>query len=123
MCDPISTDPKEFGCGVWFSIHILAKNCKQDSDEDNFISFMNIISQSIPCKKCREHCVRYMETHKMENYKGLIDNFGNRIGLFKWSVSLHNSVNLRLGKPVVSTADAYMIHDTDIMCQGKCGVD
>ncbi len=122
MYDSITNVPYEFGPGLWFAIHIMSKNCKTERDEDNFVSFMKIISESMPCEKCRDHCKTFMKTHRMSNFKGLLDRYGMRIGLFMWSNFFHNSVNLRLGKPILRMEDAYILYDKDNMCKDRCGI-
>lgn len=91
------TTPTSFGPGMWATIHILSFNANTKSDQIQFIKTMKIIVNNIPCETCRGHAKEYVKTHKMEeflNEKGY--------GMFMYTWKFHNTVNQRLGKPIMS---------------------
>ena len=116
------SDPSKFS-GIWFCIHIVAKRCKTPEDAEDFIKFMNIIADTLPCVECRSECKEYMEAHRLEYFKDVTDKYGNFTGIFKWSWMFHNSVNLRLGKPIMDIDTAYDMYDVDELsvCTQGCG--
>tara|TARA_Y100001958_G_scaffold159682_1_gene162421 strand:+ start:7062 stop:7571 length:510 start_codon:yes stop_codon:yes gene_type:complete len=100
-------NPKIWGPHGWFFIHSIALNYpnnptfKQKQDYFNFFkSLMNVI----PCEKCAFH---YSQNFK--NYP--IDNFlDNTEKLFNWTVDIHNMVNEKNNKRILSYEEAYKEH-------------
>ncbi len=121
MSDRFPSDPEKFS-GIWFTIHVMSKRCRTEKDENEFISFMTMISETLPCEECRKHCKKFMLSHKLENYKGFVDYMNNRVGMFKWSWMLHNSINIRLGKSLVDMKVAYNFYDSEISSCKKCEI-
>ena len=60
----ISSDPKVFGPGLWFSIHVEAYSSKTEIEKQNFVKSMDRISNSLPCLKCKDHCILYINSCK-----------------------------------------------------------
>ena len=59
------------------------------------------VIQLLPCDECRRHYIKY------------ITEFPPSGDLFEWTVRLHNSVNRRLGKHVMTLTDAkYLYQNT-----------
>ena len=58
--------------------------------------FLQGLQDVIPCSHCRNHYRAYLQQHPVDE----------GTDLFQWSVDLHNDVNLRTGKPLVSVSDA-----------------
>jgi len=52
---------------------------------------------SLPCIECREHAIAYATEHPL--------NMTSSHTLQIWSWNFHNSVNTRIGKPVMSLAE------------------
>lgn len=100
-------NPKIWGPHGWFFMHSIALNYpnnptfKQKQDYFNFFkSLMNVI----PCEKCAFH---YSQNFK--NYP--IDKFlDNTEKLFNWTVDIHNMVNEKNGKKILSYEEAYKEH-------------
>lgn len=112
------SDPKVFGPGMWYSIHISAIQLS----EDNFITYIKGIIPKIPCLKCREHAVEYLKNNPIEHFKGIKDNNGEFVGMFKWSWIFHNNVNQRLNYKVLDWDTAYnMYTDDSKICSLDCG--
>ena len=121
MSERFSSDPSKFS-GIWFCIHILAIRCKNNRDMDNFIAFMNTISETLTCGECREELKNYMRDHNLEYYKNIEDDHGNYIGAFRWSHHFHNSVNMRLGKRILRWENAYHMYTNHHLsvCRRDC---
>lgn len=86
------------GQGMWVMIHTIALNIT-DKDKKSFIIMMNILSENFICKTCIPHLKNFMEQHAFKNYE-------EEGGYFKWTWELHNDVNKRLNKPLITLDDA-----------------
>jgi hypothetical protein len=62
-----------------------------------FLQFIGPYGKRIPCADCQRHFKQYLYEHPI--YQG--------VNPVKWGIDLHNSVNERLGKPVLSYSEAY----------------
>ena len=60
-----------------------------------------VIGDVLPCNDCRKH---YKEMIK-DNPPVLVD----RNSIFKWTVDIHNKVNTRLNKKIITLKEAYDI--------------
>jgi hypothetical protein len=107
-----------YGPGVWFSIHILALKAVDNSSKKMFIEFIDILSDTFPCIKCRKHIKNYVSEHPIQKF------WNEENGFFKWSWIFHNVVNLRLNKPIMEYSEALekytILHDT---CTKGCDTD
>lgn len=88
-------DPKIVGPGTWNVIHVLALISEEEDDGEIYNRIVYRIVHSFPCAKCRRHAIKYLDKNPI--------TVGDE---FAWSVSFHNSVNKRLGKPLMSTEEA-----------------
>jgi hypothetical protein len=82
--------PNVWGPRLWGALHTL---CLTGTITPEFVQeFANVI----PCPACAMHFRDLLETFPFENASDK----------FEWSVLLHNKVNERLGKPVMSVGKA-----------------
>lgn len=95
------------GHGWWLNDHTTAAYIDSDAAEDEFIRSYKLRISVFPCKKCRQHAMSYIRTHKIENYKRMKDTNGRYIGMFTYTWEFHNAVNKRLEKPILTFNDAY----------------
>lgn len=102
------TNPKYIGPGMWVAIHTMARQATTYDKKKAFVEFMNGLRLSFPCSVCRKHLNTYLDSHPFDDYWTKIDpTTGEDIGLFFYTVDMHNSINIRLGK-------AFMDHQTAI---------
>jgi len=102
-----SFNPENSGRGVWWVIHSLAKN--QDAA---FPGTMTHIRDNFFCSDvCRPHIKSYMQRNPLPRDSRM---------WFEWSVNFHNNVNQRLGKPIISLDEAYMIYSDHRNEDGSC---
>lgn len=66
------------------------------------LSFMRSISARLPCGPCREALADYQRANPVP--------YGDDARCWAWGVELHNTLNRRLGKPVLTVAQAMEIH-------------
>jgi len=86
---------------LWSVIHGVAIKYERDGKviDDGVIDFYKSIGHVVGCKTCIRHYYKFIDENPIPRNGGL----------FTWTVQLHNSVNERLGKPIVSVDEAYNI--------------
>jgi Erv1 / Alr family len=95
--------PSVWGPLFWHTIHITAigyPNSPTYAEKRAAKEFYESLALLIPCSVCREHYQTHLQ--KMP----LAPHLDRRDDLFKWTVQLHNEVNVLLGKPRVLEAEA-----------------
>jgi hypothetical protein len=119
----IITNPATFGPGIWYTIHIHARNAITDDSKNRFKDFIENTISNLPCHTCREHAASYYQTNPLSDFWNVKEN-GKEIGLFKWAWNFHNTVNNRLKKPYMSWEVAKMLYAEDSgVCNEVCGAD
>lgn len=118
------TNPEYIGPGFWINIHSMARRSGEIGTMEmkmQFIDYMRSLTSSFPCGVCRNHIKEYLDNHPFNSYMTIKYN-GVDVGLFKWSVDFHNTVNNRLGKEVLSFETAHdMYYSADAVCSADCG--
>lgn len=117
------TDPEHFGPIKWRLIHRMAARVHNEAGKIFFVKFMEEIRDTLDCEDCKGHCTKYMQLNPFTPYWNMTDSRGRHIGMFKWTWTFHNSVNHRLGKPIMDWETAYGMHSeggADQVCT-KCG--
>ena len=98
-----------WGTFLWGYIHTITIIDFDDSIEMSN-QCIHILKQIIfPCKKC--HAFYTENLYELEN----IDK--EPMSLFKWSWNLHNKVNQKLNKPIISYEEALSLWTTKIECR------
>ena len=97
-------EPKNWGKFGWGFIHNVALGYSEDltyMKKDQYRKFFEAIGDVLPCLDCQTH------------YKEMLVNnppvLVNKDTLFKWTVDIHNKVNERLNKKIISYDEAYNI--------------
>ena len=88
-------DPEIWGPKLWFVIHTIALNFPDEptyNDIRNTEQFFESLKYNIPCDKCRVHYTQRL------NKNPIINNLKNSDTLFRYTIELHNDVNISLGK-------------------------
>lgn len=102
------TDPKVWGPGVWYCIHTIALNSRDIRSDQRTVQ---IIIENIPCSKCREHALNFLEKNPFREV-GL-----NSSDFFRWTVELHNKCNKWLNKPQLTVQEARNIYLNTRVCE------
>lgn len=102
------TSPKVWGPGVWFCIHTTALHSRDVKSAQLIVQ--NII-QNLPCAKCREHALNFLEKNPFREIGLTSSDF------FKWTVDLHNKCNKWLGKPQLTVEEARNIYLRTNVCE------
>ena len=87
--------PAKFGPYFWGALHLA---CLGGGD---LKAFVDAFPSALPCGACGEHFKEVLQTFPYP--EGEIDP----LKLFMWSVDVHNVVNKRLDKPLVSYQEAF----------------
>ena len=96
-----------WGTTLWTFIHTITVIDFDDSVQkrmtEPIIEQLRGLSAIIPCHKCAVHYNLFFQTEIDKQ-----DRFG-RMELFYLFVDYHNSVNQKLGKPIISHTDAALL--------------
>jgi Erv1 / Alr family len=116
-------DPKHIGAGVWFLIHMKAKDATTHSKKVEFVEFVRWIVAIFTCGDCVRHMRSYLESNPIEPYFKVKSTKGQEIGCFRWSWAFHNAVNVRLGKPIMDwdVAKRTYYDAKSLVCKAGCG--
>lgn len=111
-------NPASFGPGAWLVIHTLAYNAQTNSEKKHFQASMKHICNGLKCGTCNMHCNEYLKAHPVKDYWHVKNKDGKDVGMFKWSWAFHNTVNARLGKPILDYDTAYHLYSNseDTVC-------
>ncbi len=96
---PIGMGPEIWGPFFWTTMHIVSLGYSATPNEEEragAAAFYNSLATMIPCPVCREHYREFLKEEPVESATM------NRDTLIDWVFRLHNKVNARLGKPVLS---------------------
>lgn len=95
-------------------MHVMAKWADEGSEQDKktYCKNMERLMNDFPCSSCKEHCLAYISRKNPRRY------VNKDQGLFIWSWDFHNTVNLRLNKPILSLDDAIAIYSNTYVCAG-----
>ncbi len=81
---------------LWYHIHMFALT---SSSTDQFKQYMKDVARGVG-GKCGETLKQYLRDHKITE----------TTEPFRWSWKLHNSINLRIGKPELSYLKAKKLY-------------
>lgn len=102
-------DPSVWGPHLWATIHTLALKADSDGEVGPYLEFINSLLFLLPCETCRLDFTKW--------YKDNGDPVASEA--FEWSVKLHNYVNRKLGKPIVTEIQARQQWNSDL-CSYSC---
>lgn len=100
-------EPQLWGPHLWKSIHYIClgyPNQPTIQDKINYKNFFTTIGPIIPCLKCSNNYQRHLDELPIDPY------LNDKQSLFKWSVLLHNIVNIELHKPVITVEKALELY-------------
>ena len=117
--------PHKVGTGIWFCLGLMSVTCITKQDLKYFINFMKTLSDVFPCDKCGVDFREYIKSNPLEDITPMTatdyDNY-KKNSAFAYIFDLHNSVNFKLHKTIVSYQDAieYFGHLDSKVCT-DCG--
>lgn len=108
-CVEWSKDPLQWGPHLWMYMHFAAANYPEqptERDVQEMINWLCSLPVTIPCDSCRTHFRRYIEKSKPR----LPEICSDKERLFNFLVDIHNKVNERNQKPIMSYEEAKQIY-------------
>jgi hypothetical protein len=87
----------------WHTIHVVALSYPSNpnyAQKRAAKEFYESMAELIPCPMCREHYKEHLKKLPLSPH------LDRRDDLFRWTVQLHNEVNIMLKKPVVSETES-----------------
>ena len=109
-----------YGPGYWAAMHIDAFNAKTYETKITSSNTIARMITSFPCLRCRKHATEYASQNPFIHAV----NNGDPMSLFRWVWKFHNTVNKRLGKPIMSFEEAVKKWGDEAVCfETGCGDD
>jgi hypothetical protein len=100
--------PSKWGPYAWTFLHMVTFCYPQEStltDQTRVRNFVDALARVLPCKKCREHFTALIASDPVD--------LRSRDHLIEWGIRVHNKVNERLGKPILSHEDVVQLLQSD----------
>lgn len=100
-----TSDPRVWGPHLWKYMHCAAANYPDnpsDKQIDDMKTWLKTLTVTIPCQACRHHYGNYIQKYG----PNLDEICSSKDNLFKFIVDIHNKVNERNNKPIVSLEEA-----------------
>lgn len=101
-----SFEPDIWGPQTWFFLNSAVLSLPDgdipDEQQKKIYNFFDSLTYMLPCGSCREHYTEYFNKNSID--------ISNRDSIWNWLIKLHNAVNIRYNKPVISTEDAKQSH-------------
>lgn len=90
----------------WNEIHnkSISYNPKEDSEKKEMIEYINNLPASLNCKRCQTHTQIFIDRYDLTQI------CKSRRALFEFFVKMHNSINKRLSKPIMSPEEARALY-------------
>jgi len=106
-----------WGPGAWAFLHSITFNYPEypSSTEQHIMQqFFHSLKNILPCEQCRTHF-----TQTIEQTMPIEPHLNSRDALTRWLVQFHNTVNKRLGKPIMPYETVKAKYQS---MQGKCQI-
>ena len=100
----IKLDKDDWGPKAWSFIHHVAMAYPEhptEEDKHNYKNFYENIKNVLPCKECASNYEKNLERKPIDS--ALVGNQE----LFKWTIDIHNMVNVELGKRKYSYEEVF----------------
>lgn len=108
------------GPGIWFNLHINSLKCENKVKKKKIIDDIEDMRKTFFCTKCRNHINLFCKKYPIFNCPIVYDQDGNDISLFRWTWLLHNHVNIRLGKPIMTLDEALDFYSNVLSNDDTC---
>lgn len=120
--DELSFDRTKTGEGMWFVLHMAAKQATTEEKKRFFLALLTFYTEHHHCGTCRNHMIEYVSEHPVKDYWNIKDDKGQEIGLFAWTFQFHNTVNDRLGKKQMAWDQVWKLYSDENMaiCMQGC---
>lgn len=108
VCSCVYKNSQYWGPVLWSLLHHIPRKIQYVSNIARAIEFIQNFFIALPCAECHQHAKAYIMSHPI-----VLSNPLNLI-ISKYELSLylfhfHNTVNLRLNKPILHNHDIYYL--------------
>lgn len=97
-----ASGPACWGPLQWMAMHQLVRGYPRDNptqaQKEALVTYMTSLAEIMPCSLCADHWRAIAPT--------VAGATSNRYSALKWTIDVHNAVNARLGKPVLTYGQA-----------------
>lgn len=110
-CAPGKFSIATWGPNAWSHLHTLAflyPSSPTPKDKSNMYSFVVAFANTIPCDKCRQHFLAMIQSDIDRGEESRI--FVSQDIFARATVRWHNTVNERLGKPIITYDNVYKMY-------------
>jgi hypothetical protein len=100
-------DPRYWGSKFWFVMHTTAYFFPEHPTPDEMHAAKNFYESLrflLPCPGCAQHYSKLIENKPVHHA------VSSRMNLITWVNEIHNEVNRRLGKPIVTIEEYLMMN-------------
>lgn len=97
----ISCDPKQWGGAAWQFLHSISLCYPENptnKDKERYKMFFLTLPYVLPCLNCQQHLLQFISNNIQKFEKA----FDNNINLRKFIIDMHNHVNKKLNKPLLT---------------------
>ena len=99
--------PDEWGPPLWYQMHMKTFNYNPRIDNArDIMDYFENIKEVLPCEKCKRHYSNYLLARPVKFYTTTRDD------LIHWLIDLHNEINSRTGKKILSYAEARALYES-----------
>ena len=101
--------PDIWGPPLWYQMHMKTFDYPTrptPQDKDNIREYFRGIINVLPCETCKEHYIEFLQKRPIRY------QYESRDNLINWLIDLHNEVNSRTGKKVLSYKEARSIYES-----------
>ena len=96
--------PSDWGHYLWASFHLVINGYPQfpsPQDKEKYRMFVHGMADTLPCKNCSISFREILRQNPMTD-----DVMGSRDRLILWGIYIHNLVNKKLGKKILTVPQA-----------------
>ena len=101
------TSPSEWGPPLWYRLHMKTFDYPEIAtykDKVLAIKYFKEVEKLLPCHKCRIHYRQNLKASPIEYHVDTRDE------LSRWLINLHNKVNAKNGKRILSYEEASSLY-------------
>lgn len=109
-------DPKVWGPHYWFFLHTVAltyPHHPNDVTKKKYYEFIQNLPLFLPVEQIAKEFEQLLEKYPVNPY------LDNRTSFVKWVHFIHNQINLKLEKPVMSLNDFYVTYYSNYKSQNE----
>ena len=101
-------DPNLWGKHFWATAHYITISYPTNPtkiEKQNVKFFFELLKELLPCGNCRSHYKNNLKIYPLTD-----EILSSKYKLIEWLVNLHNEVNKRTGKKIISVDEAMQIY-------------